>query len=218
MPVTETWGGQGFYILESDDMLPWSDPRPLYVSKDLHCYNSSMCRADSQYITLLEVGPRKKKADRIAENYNLFAVSEDLVNWKIIPGYLRLQGWTLRYHAPWYFLMALVGNYQTGFTTHILRSRDLKNWESSPQNPIFAFDENDRKIHPRAILTAEQKQEIARAVNLNVPDVDMCEYKDKLLFSYSWGNQSGHEFLSLAESSCSEKAFCFSCFEKPDPL
>lgn len=212
--VTDTWGGEGFYILESDDMIHWSDPRALYVNKDLCCYNSSMCKAHGRYINLLEVGPRLKKVDCVAQNYNIFAASDDLVNWEIIPGHAPLQGWTLRFYDQWYFLMGLQGNYQTGFTTHIFRSRDLKNWESSPQNPIFSYDGNDRIIHPLAQLDEAQKEEIASAVNINVSDVDMCDHNGKLLFSYSWGDQGGHEYLALAEAECSEKEFCFACFEE----
>lgn len=211
--VTEYWGGPGFYILESDDMIHWSEPRPIYENKDLHCYNSSMCKVGSRYINTLEVGPRGDKVDCIAQNYNIFAASEDLVNWEIIPGLSILPGWTFRYYDQWFFLFGLIGDYQRGFTTHLFRSRDLLEWEASMHNPVFTYDENDRKIHAQASFSAEQLQLIASAKNINFSDVDMCDCNGKLLISYSWGDQAGHEFLALAEADCSERDFLFSCFD-----
>lgn len=212
--VTDYWGGKGFYILESDDMIHWSEVRPLYLNDNVHCYNSSMCKVGNKYINALEVGPRGGIVD-CNNNYNVFAVSEDLKNWEILPDarFPEPGGWLFRHFENWYFFFALLGDYQKGFTTHIFRSRDLINWEASPQNPIFQFDEADRKIHPKASFTAEQLQDIAQALNINMSDIDMCNYNGKLLISYSWGDQSGHEFLALAEAEGSDRDLCFSCFE-----
>ncbi len=207
--VTDYWGGPGFNIMESDDMVHWSAPRPIYTAPGIRCYNSSMCKADGRYINALEVG---NVADAL-ENYIVFLETKDFVNWKVIPeGFVRKGAPVLRYFDGWFFYICLLGDYTNGFNTCIFRSRDLKNWESSPQNPILPFDEEDRKIHPMAKLTDAQIEDTRRAININASDMDMCDFNGKMIVSYSWGDQRGHEFLALGEADCTERDFCFSCF------
>jgi len=56
---------------------------------------------------------------------------------------------------------------------------------------------DDKKIaDPR--LTVEQRDKIAKAVNINNSDVDFCEFKGRMIIYYSWGNQQGIEFLAQA--------------------
>ena len=47
-------------------------------------------------------------------------------------------------------------------------------------------------------LTTDQWEMIARAVDLNNSDVDLCEFQGKTVITYSWGNQKGTEFLAEA--------------------
>ena len=207
--VTKIWGGDAFYLLESDDMVHWTEPRIIYQNPARRCYNSSMCKAGDKYINALEVGEIKDCLD----NYMIFVESTDLKTWSVIPGaYAKKGAPLLRYHDGWYFYICLLGDYEHGFNTCIFRSRDLKEWENSPSNPILPFDEDDRKIHPLARLTPEQLQTIANAVNINASDMDMCDYNGKLIVSYSWGDQRGHEFLALGKADASERDFCFSYF------
>jgi hypothetical protein len=85
------------------------------------------------------------------------------------------------------------------YETFIVRSKDLKRWESSRLNPVLAFSDEDKRIaNPK--LTAEQRKAIAQAKNLNNSDVDLCEFKGRTVIYYSWGNQQGKEFL--AEAVC----------------
>lgn len=212
--VTRRWGDTAFYALESTDMIHWTEPHLIYENADMRCYNSSMIKVGNKYINALEVGPRLQTVDCVAQNYNIFAASEDLQHWEVLPGRSPVPGWTIRYYDGWYFMFGLIGDYQKGFNTHIFRSRDLQEWQSSPHNPVFVYDESDRKIHPQAKFDASQLQEIANAVNINFSDIDMCDYRDKLVISYSWGDQKGHEFLALAEADCSEREFLFACFDE----
>jgi len=98
------------------------------------------------------------------------------------------------------------------YEPHIVRSRDLVSWESSPLNPLMQFSGDDKQIaDPR--LTEEQRKHIAEAVNLNNSDVDLCEFAGGdaapahvrsrargavVIINYSWGNQQGVEFLAEA--------------------
>jgi hypothetical protein len=83
------------------------------------------------------------------------------------------------------------------YESHVVRSKDLKRWESSRLNPVLAFSDQDKAIaNPK--LTAVQRQAIAHAKNINNSDVDLCEYRGKTVIYYSWGNQQGKEFLAQA--------------------
>ena len=83
------------------------------------------------------------------------------------------------------------------YETHIVRSKDLKHWESSRLNPVMAFSDEDKAIaNPK--LTAEQRKAIAQAKDINNSDVDLCEFQGKTVIYYSWGNQQGNEFLAEA--------------------
>ena len=53
--VTRHWGAEGHYIIESDDMVNWSDPRLIFASKDHGCYNTSMCKAGDKYVVAQEM-------------------------------------------------------------------------------------------------------------------------------------------------------------------
>ena len=145
-----------------------------------------------------------------------FAESTDLRNWREIDGAVigkdfYTGGPMLRHHDGWYYFFHLEGDYKEGFHEVVQRSRDLRNWERSP-HIVMDFGDIDRRLHPKARFTDAQKSEIAAAKNINVSDHDFCEYGGKLICSYSWGDQHGHEFLALAEADCTEKEFCESYF------
>ena len=83
------------------------------------------------------------------------------------------------------------------YESHLARSKDLVGWESSPRNPVMQFSPEDKRIaNPK--LTADQRERIAKAVNLNNSDVDFCEFDGKVIIYYSWGNQRGIEHLAEA--------------------
>jgi hypothetical protein len=62
---------------------------------------------------------------------------------------------------------------------------------------LLAFSDEDKLIANKK-LTADQRQAIARATNINNSDVDLCEFQGKTVIYYSWGNQQGTEFLAEA--------------------
>jgi hypothetical protein len=61
----------------------------------------------------------------------------------------------------------------------------------------MTFSDADRRI-ANAKLTSDEKDRIAKAVNLNNSDVDLCEFGGKTVIYYSWGNQQGIEHLAEA--------------------
>lgn len=80
---------------------------------------------------------------------------------------------------------------------HIIRSRDLVTWEDSPYNPIMKHSDEDRGIANPSLTDAERER-IAGAVNVNNSDVDFCEFEDRTVITYSWGDQHGTEHLAEA--------------------
>ena len=104
-----------------------------------------------------------------------------------------------------------VGNSAAFDTGTTIRMSDLR--PAYDKRPLLqALDIAEEKIRSDKTLTDAQKSEIAAAKNINVSDHDFCEYGGKLICSYSWGDQHGHEFLALAEADCTEKEFCESYF------
>ena len=47
-------------------------------------------------------------------------------------------------------------------------------------------------------LTAEERERISKAVDINNSDIDLCEFQGKTVIYYSWGNQQGIEHLAEA--------------------
>ena len=103
----------------------------------------------------------------------------------------------LRFVGGHYYMIYLEATPGPTYESHIVRSRDLVRWDSSPFNPVLRFSPEDRHIgNPK--LTAGQRQRIATAVNVNNSDVDLCEFEGRVILYYSWGDQRGVEHLAQA--------------------
>ena len=172
-----------------------------------------MCKAGNKYVNALEFAKHELSPSGDLQCEMFFVESNDLVNWHPVSTNVQIEGAPmLRFYDDWYFYFHIGGNYKDGFTNRVARSRDLKTWESAPA-PVLKFDDDDRKIHPLSNLTNQQLEAVKNSANINVSDMDMCEFGGKLVITYSWGDQRGHEFLALAEANCTEREFCLSCFD-----
>ncbi|MBQ6596741.1 MAG: hypothetical protein IJH79_04230 [Lentisphaeria bacterium] len=207
-------GTSRFYQLESDDMVHWTEPRVILEGPGWAGYNTSICRDGSGFLLTFELG---KPEDLVHVPFTMFfARSTDLKEWKVIPDAvfgrdIYTGGPMLRHFGDWYYFFYLDGSYEKGFRESVARSRDLKNWEWSPRNPILDFSDDDRKLHSR--FSDEEQELIRSAEDINNSDMDMCEWDGKLFIVYSWGNQRGTEFLAFAEAEGTEKSFCESWFD-----
>jgi alpha-L-fucosidase len=132
-----------------------------------------------------------------------FAESKNLLDWKLLPEecvftkerYSACP--SIRHLDGWFYMTYLEALPGPSYETHIVRSKDLIRWESSPLNPVMVASENDKVIaNPK--LTDEQRKRIAGAVDRNNSDMDLCEFRGKTIITYSWGNQEGKEFLAGA--------------------
>jgi len=212
--AVEDWGAPRFYQMESTDLVHWTKPRVILEHSDWEGYNTTLCWAAGRYVLSFELGAPR---DVVGQNFTMFfAESRDLREWKLIDGarmgYERYTGAPmLRWFDGVYYYFHLDGSYERGFNTRVVRSRDLRDWEMSP-HVVLDYDVEDKLIHPLAEFTAAERMEIASAKDVNVSDLDMCEWGGKLVCFYSWGDQRGNEFSALAEADCTEKEFCESFF------
>jgi hypothetical protein len=196
----DKWGGATITGFRSTDLGKWQE-RPALTLPGWALFNTSVCKADGRYVMAVEVGAPKEV---VGVPFTIFfAESKDLLEWKLLPRecVYSKEKYTacpaLRYLDGYYYMIYLESRPGPTYESHIVRSKDLKQWESSRLNPVLKFSEEDKAIaNPK--LTAAQRKAIAQATNINNSDVDLCEYQGKTVIYYSWGNQQGTEFLAEA--------------------
>ena len=213
--AVENWGASRFYVMESSDLRHWSEPRVILEDPRWAGYNTSCCRADGRYVMVFELG---KPKELVGVPFTMFfAESADMRHFRMLPEAVFGRDFytgapMLRYFDGWFYFFYLESRILPGgYVTCVARSRDLKNWEWSPRNPVMEANEDDRKIDGR--FSAEERELIRTAADINNSDMDMCEWNGKLFIVYSWGNQRGTEFLAAAEADGTERSFCESWFE-----
>ena len=148
-----------------------------------------------------------------------FARSENLLDWKIVGDqavyskefYTACP--TIRYLDGYYYMFHLVSRPGPEWQTYLVRSHDLVKWENSPCNPILSSSDEDKTI-ANDKLTLEEREYIKQSQNRNNSDFDLCEYHGKVLITYSWGNQTGKEFLAEAYYDGFLKDFLKGCFKE----
>ena len=196
--AVDIWDGERIEMFVSSDLKNWSQ-RTVLQLPGVGMFNTSLCKADNQYVLMYEIGkPEEEAGKRFTAR---FATSPDLKKWKVTPPEYNYA--KDRYTAP-HCLRYLDGYYYDfhleafeGYEMRVVRSKDLIHWQPSPFNPVLRASEEDKNIaNPK--LTAEQRQRIAEAENLNNSDIDFCEFNGQLVINYSWGNQRGKEFLAEA--------------------
>lgn len=194
------WGGSLIKVFRSSDLVNWSSRVALSVPK-WGMYNNSVCRGRNRYVMAIELG---EPPEEVGVRFTIrFAESRDLLNWHIMPPecvhsrdrYTACPA--LRFFGEHYYMIYLEAEAGPTYDPYIVRSKDLAHWESSPFNPVMHFSEDDKKI-ANPSLTEEQKVRISSAVNINNSDVDLCEFEGRTVIYYSWGNQTGNEFLAEA--------------------
>jgi len=196
--------GSNIQVFWSKDLENWSTQTALR-KPGWNTYNTSVCKAEERYIMAFEVGLPPEVVGTGFTNF--FAQSTDLVNWKMLPlecVYSKARYTacpTIRYLEGYFYVIYLETISREGqevcYTSYIVRSRDLKTWESSPCGPFLHFSDEDRRIaNPN--LTTEERERIATAYNRNNSDVDLCEFEGRVVIYYSWGDQRGNEFLAEA--------------------
>jgi len=196
----DNWDGENIASFRSTDLEHWEE-RPALRLRGWGLFNTSVCKAGDRYIMAIEVG---KPPEVVGVPFTMrFAESKNLLDWKLLPEtcvYTKERYSAcpaLRWLDGWFYMLYLEARPGPNYETHIVRSKDLIHWTPSPLNPVLKASSEDQRIaNPR--LTADQREKIAKAVDLNNSDMDLCEFKGRTIITYSWGNQQGTEFLAEA--------------------
>jgi len=203
------WDGDTIQVFWSKDLKTWSDKTALKLP-GWGLFNNSVCKGPERYIMAFEVG---KPPEVVGNPFTTrFAESKDLLNWTLIgaesvytkdrysacPTIRRLEGY--------YYMSYLEAKPGPTYEPYIVRTPDLRTWESSPLNPIMRHGPED-KIIGNPTFTPAQREHVAKAVNINNCDVDLCEFRGKTIITYCWGNQQGIEFLAHAVYEGTLKSF-----------
>ncbi len=196
----DQWDGSKIAAFRSTDLKAW-EQHPALELPGWGLFNTSVCKAGDRSIMAIEVG---RPPEVVGVPFTTrFAESTDLKSWKLLPEdrvftkerYSACP--SIRFLDGMFYMTYLETKPGPRYETHVVRSKDLVRWESSPLNPILAASDADKKIaNPK--LTADQRAKIAAAVDRNNSDVDFCEYRGRTIIDYSWGNQQGTEFLAEA--------------------
>lgn len=196
----DNWDGENIAVFRSTDLEHW-EQRPALKLPGWGLFNTSVCKAGDRYVMAIEVG---KPPEVVGVPFTMrFAESRNLLDWKLLPEacvYTKERYSAcpaLRFLDGSFYMLYLEAKPGPNYETYLVRSRDLIRWESSSLNPVLKASPEDKQIaNPK--LTEDQRAKIARAVDLNNSDVDLCEFQGKTIITYSWGNQQGTEFLAEA--------------------
>ncbi len=205
----EKWGGERIQVFWSKDLKSWSSKAALTLP-GWGIYNDSVCKDPNGYVMAFEIGePPEEAGVRFTTR---FAKSKNLLDWKLTPSacVFSKERYTacpaIHFLDGQYYMIYLEARPGPTYEPHIVRSRDLRQWEPSPLNPLMQFSPEDKRIASKK-FTPAQREHITKAVNLNNSDVDLCEFQGKVVLYYSWGNQKGIEFLAEARYDGTLPAF-----------
>lgn len=215
----DTWGAEKIQVFWSKNLEEWSS-KPALTLSGWGIYNNSVCKGAERYVMAFEINkPQKETGVGFTTR---FAESNDLLNWELTSSecVYSKEHYTacpaLRFLDGFYYMLYLEAMSGPTYETHIVRSKDLVQWQSSPFNPVLHHSSEDKLIgNPN--LTTEQRKHIAKALNRNNSDVDLCEFNEKVILYYSWGNQQGTEFLAHAFYNGTLESFLRSFFPKEEP-
>ena len=177
-------------------------------------YNTSVCRGRDRFILAYELG---EPLDEVGVPFTIFfAESDDLNSWRKCAGVTpftpdRYSACpTIRFCDDYYYMLYLEGSYAEGFRQHLVRSGNLRRWQQSPFNPFLDFSAADYLC--KADFSAVETGIINKARNINNSDADLCEYENRVIIYYSWGDQKGIEFLAEAFAAGPMNQFLSSWF------
>jgi hypothetical protein len=173
-------------VFKSKDLRHWTHKVAVPQAGE-HLFNSSVCRGPKGFVMAYESDDPKFTPFTIK-----FATSPDLENWSKLPdaifGRDRYAACPcLRHVDGWYYVLYL--EHRTPrwfFETYLARSRDLKQWQLSPANPVLTPGLND---------------------GINASDPDIVEYKGRTYLYYSVGDQRTWSRLKRAVYPGPLKAF-----------
>ena len=198
--AVSAWGSHAITMFASKDLENWESWTALDVP-GFTFYNTSVCKANDVYVISLEF---LKPMEQSGGDWTArFATSKDMKQWEMMPPEcIYIKGpysapHCLRYLDGYFYNFHLKSHEGPTYSMHVVRSKDLIHWDPSPLNPVMQHSDEDKRIAAPQ-LTAEQRERIAKAENVNNSDMDFCEYEGEVIINYSWGSQKGIEHLGEA--------------------
>lgn len=168
-------------MTSSSDLKNWSKPvTVLKANPKEFFFNTAVCRGKDKFILLYETNDPAWKPFTFR-----YVASDDLVNWKEIPGAVYgkekyVGGPALYYEGEWYYTLYLE-HIKMGYETRITRSKDLVNWEdASASRPFVTFDPSVRNIPLIDPGIPES----------NASDVELCYYKGQTILYFTGSDQT----------------------------
>jgi hypothetical protein len=162
---------QSLYHFSTSDLKTWNREPAIVKEPDEHLFNASVCRDQKGFLMAYE-------SNKPVQFCFKFARSEDLSQWKKLPG-LIFTGVNheysacpvIRYFSPYYYVIYLHSPIRDhkGYVSFLARSKDLVTWELSPFNPIL---------------------EAGPGEGINNSDVDLFEWEGKTYITYATGDQA----------------------------
>ncbi len=162
----KTWNDVTHF--DSADLERW-DQNVAIRQENEHLFNSSVCRTPDGFVMAYETDDPRYTPFTIK-----FARSDNLRDWKKLPDAIFGKGHytacpCIRYIDGWYYLMYT--EHRTPrwfFETWLARSKNLKDWEMSPSNPLISPGPGE---------------------DIDTSDPDMVEYRGRTWLYYSIGDQ-----------------------------
>ncbi len=168
-------------MTSSADLKKWTKPVTVFKANPREFfYNTAVTRGKDTFILLYETNDPTWKPFTFR-----YLASDDLVNWKEIPGAVYgkdkyVGGPALYYEGGWYYTLYLE-NIKMGYETRITRSKDLVNWEDAPASrPFITFDPSIRNIPLIDPGIPES----------NASDVELCYYNGQTILYFTGSDQT----------------------------
>jgi alpha-L-fucosidase len=197
-------------MTSSADLKNWSEPRTVWEAEaGEQIFNVAVCRGPGRYVLLYETNDPKYPPFTFK-----YCESDDLVNWKRIPGGLYgtdkyVGGPALYYEGGWYYTLYLEALPDTEYETRITRSRDLKAWQDAPPGRAFlTFDRSKKNLPLRPPELPEK----------NASDPELCFFGGRTIVYFTGSDQQVAGDLQRAEFEGTPRALFEHFFEGvPDP-
>ena len=216
---------EALFLFESSDLLNWSGHVIFRAPENWSLFNTSLCHSPDGYTIALEIGGEK---EIVGNGFTMVFLrsSGSLYNWKVLDPHEAVYTPerysacpVLRWCGGYYYMIYLESLPLWVFMPYIVRSKDLIHYEVGIRNPVLAPSDDDKREAIPGLLSPDELRYVNETPDINNSDVDLCEYHGKTYLVYSWGTQTGREFLAHADYDGTMEEFLKSYFAVgPDPV
>jgi len=176
----------------SNDLINWTEPKTVLTALDGESFfNFAVCRGKDSFVLLYETDDPKWPKFTFR-----YCISDDLVNWKLIPGAIygkdKYVGGPALYYEGGYYYTLYLEDIGGAWETRITRSTDLIHWEDAPvDRPFVTYDPSIQNLPLMAPDICER----------NASDAELCYWQGKTIVFFTGGTQHVAGDLQLAEFS-----------------